>query len=252
MTPRLMVSSVTPSERGFGGKVADGAVASEATVSSVAVLLAPSSPLVQAPTSRSPATAMVRSLRMEWSPRKRVHDRVHNVVLLAPCQTLRHGTAPSAPRRPPRRSARDLGPGPSVVLVAARGRGAAGGLCAADAGVGFRPGRGRPPRAGPVRRPADDLAPAGRVAGQGLDRPRRERLVPTGRPGRWVWTTPTTGPRSGSARTSPSGRPAASGPRTSSAMPSPSTAMPCRPASTPPRMASTNSCSTAPGSATSS
>ncbi len=28
-----------------------------------------------------------------------------------------------------------------------------------------------------VRRPADDLAPAGRVAGQGLDRPRRERLV---------------------------------------------------------------------------
>ena len=36
---------------------------------------------------------------------------------------------------------------------------------------------GRPPRAGPVRRPADDLAPAGQVAGQGLDRPRRERLV---------------------------------------------------------------------------
>ena len=67
MTPSVIVSSVTPSARGSAGRNVRR-VASVATSPSVPALLPLSSPLVQAPASRSPATAMVRCLRMNGPP----------------------------------------------------------------------------------------------------------------------------------------------------------------------------------------
>ena len=103
--------------------------------------------------------------------------RVHNVVLSCAMPDSPHGSAPSAARRPPRRPDRNIRPGAPPLLVAPRRRAAPGRLRAADPRVGIGPGRQRPPRAGPLHRTAHDLPPAGRVAGEGVDRSGRERLV---------------------------------------------------------------------------